>query len=131
MAVDLDTLKSELITEIKSNRKSWNFTEIPQIVFLFLFVVGLTFMTGFGLYISITAIKEGSDVSGFMESVKFYVTGSSSLLGFVVFKLMKRLSEVSKSFLDEHKVFSGTVNMIRATNSQQELVELMKEYYKR
>jgi hypothetical protein len=126
----LDQMKQSIVGDIQFDRKSWRWTELPQIVLLLIVMVGLALVTGFGLYHSISGLRDGASLATAAKAAQVFVTGSSSILGFAVFKLSKHLSELSRKYMNEEKRFTSDINLVRMAPDDASLQKLLKEYYK-
>lgn len=125
----IDQHRTSILNDILGNRLAWRWTEIPQIIILFTLVVALLIVAGFGLYTAITMMKTGANTEDLGSIIQVFVTGSSSLLGFVVFKLMSTLGLKSKAYLGIERRFTSDINLVRLTDNQPAMQEFLKGYY--
>ncbi|MEN6578914.1 MAG: hypothetical protein ABFD90_21400 [Phycisphaerales bacterium] len=121
--------RSAILNDIRGNRLAWRWTEIPQIIILFTLVAALLVVTGFGLYTAISMMKAGVKTEDLGKIIQVFVTGSSSLLGFVVFKLMAMLGTKSKAYLKVERRFTSDINLVQLTEDRAALQEFLKGYY--
>lgn len=127
--ISLNEVRSQVLTDISSDRKGWRWTEVPQIIILFILVTSLLFITSFGLYTAIRIIKAGVDVADIGKVIQVFVTGSSSLLGFVVIKLMPMLGTKSLTYLKVERRFTSDLNLVRIAPDEAAIQEFLKGYY--
>ncbi|WP_345857078.1 hypothetical protein [Shewanella algae] len=125
----LTTNINNFISEIKSDRKNWRILMIPQLVFLFVLVFTLAAITVGGFYVSVQALWNGADISTVEKSAKVFVTGSSSVLGFILIKIFGLLKDVGEKFIAEEKAFTGHLNMARLSTQDTELKQVVTTYH--
>jgi hypothetical protein len=124
-------LRVQIITDISNDRKNFRLTEVPQVVVLTVLRITLAGVSSYGLITAIVGLKDSAgNLAQTINLLKFFVGGSSSILGFVVLKLSKRLSEITKLYLTEQKRFTSDINRIRLCSSNVEMETLLKQYYK-
>ncbi len=102
---------------------------IPQIVFLFVVVFTLAGITVGGFYVSVQALWNGADISTVEKSAKVFITGSSSVLGFILIKIFGLLKDVGATFIAEEKAFTGHLNMARLSTQDTELKQVVTTYH--
>ena len=127
---ELSILRSKVIEDIKSDQKSWRITSIPQIIILLTLAVVLSGLAAFGVYHSVISITSGDEIASVKKGIGVFVTGSSSLLGFVVIKLFGKLKENTESYIREEKRFTSDKNRIEIAESREEIGSILKSYYK-
>lgn len=127
---DIEQLKSKVMLDIQSDRKAWRITTIPQIATLLILSIVLSCLAAFGVYNSVTSLVNGGDVATLQKGVEVFVTGSSSLLGFVVLKLFGKLKESTEAYIMEEKRFTSDKNMVHIAESREEINGILKSYYK-
>lgn len=118
------------VAEIKLDRKNWRILMIPQLAFLFILVLTLATITVGGFYISVQSLWNGADISTVEKSAKVFLTGSSSVLGFILIKIFGLLTNVGANFISEEKSFTGISNMARLSAQDSELKEIISKYHK-
>jgi hypothetical protein len=126
---ELGELLEQVLSDIGGDRRAWRWTEIPQIIILFLLIAALLFVTGFGLYTAIEMMRAGVSAAEIGKVIQVFVTGSSSLLGFVVFKLMTILGTKSKGYLEIERRFTSDINLVRISKGTSDLQAFLKGYY--
>lgn len=127
---DIEQLKNKVILDIQSDRKAWRITTIPQIATLLILSVVLSGLAAFGVYNSVSSLVNGGDVVTLQKGVEVFVTGSSSLLGFVVLKLFSKLKESTEAYITEEKRFTSDKNMVNIAESREQINGILKSYYK-
>lgn len=127
---DVLTTKIEnFITEIKADRKNWRILMVPQLIFLFILVFIMATITVGGFYVSVQALWNGADISTVERSAKVFITGSSSVLGFILIKIFSLLKDVGSDFIAEEKAFTSHLNMARLSGQDVELKEVVAKYH--
>jgi hypothetical protein len=124
-------LRFQIITDIRNDRKNLRFTEVPQVIVMTMLLITLAGVSSFGLITAIAGLKNASGtLTQTINLLKLFVGGSSSILGFVVLRLSKRLSEITKLYLLEQKRFTSDINRIRLCTTEVEMEAILKQYYK-
>lgn len=127
---DITQLKERLIVDIQADRRAWRITVIPQIATLLLLSIVLSGLSAFGVYNSVVSLSSSADIVSVKKGIEVFVTGSSSLLGFVVLKLFTKLRESTDSYIVEEKRFTSDKNLIDFAASTDEITKILKSYYK-
>lgn len=117
------------VLDVKTDRRNWRLLMVPQLAFIFIVVVALAAITIIGFYSSVSALWAGGDIETFEKAAKIFVTGSSSLLGFILIKLLGVFHESGTKFIEEERFFTKQINMARLSNTSQKLTEIVKEYH--
>lgn len=126
---DAALFKEEVIRDIQSDRKNWRLLMVPQFVFLFIVIVALALITLAGFYTSVSSLWDGGDIQTLEKAAKIFVTGSSSLLGFILIKLLNALRDSGARFITEEKFFTSQINMVRLAPSTEVLNEILKKHH--
>lgn len=124
------SLVSQVILDIQNDRKAWRLTEVPQLITMILLLISLATIATVGLATAIMGLREQGNTLQLVKIMQVFVGGSSSLLGFAVLKLSKRISELTKRYLVEQKRFTSDMNRIRLCSTASEIDALLKSYYK-
>ena len=120
----------QFVSDVKADRRSWRLLMVPQFIFLFVVVVALAVITVGGFYSSVSALWHTGNIDTFEKAAKVFVTGSSSLLGFILIKLSAVLRESGGTFIEEERFFTKQINMARLAASSPELVDIIKQYHR-
>ncbi|AXT40358.1 hypothetical protein D1814_17560 [Alteromonas sp. BL110] len=129
-ANELSALRTKVIEDIIADQKSWRITSIPQIIILLALAVILSGLAAFGVYNSVMTLTSGDEIASVKKGIEVFVTGSSSILGFVVIKLFGKLKENTESYIREEKRFTSDKNMIEIAESREEIGNILRSYYK-
>jgi len=124
----LQSQRVNIISDMRRDRLAWRLTEVPQILTLFALVVGLTSVTGFGVYNAVKLLASRGNAETTAKIIQIFITGSSSLLGFVVFKLLASLRETTSRFLHEERRFTRIINVVRLASGVDDLKTALLEY---
>jgi hypothetical protein len=74
-------------------------------------------------------MKAGVGAEGVGKIIQVFVTGSSSVLGFVVVKLMGMLGIKSKTYLSIERRFTSDITLVCIAEDKVGLQEFLKDYY--
>jgi hypothetical protein len=124
------SVRDQVIADIRSDRRAWRLTEVPQLVTLTLLLIALATIATIGLGTAIIGMREAGSALQLAKVIQIFVGGSSSLLGFAVLKLSVRISDMTKRYLGEQKRFTSDLNRIRLCSLTSEIDALLKQYYK-
>lgn len=123
-------LVDQVISDIQTDRRAWRLTEVPQLVTLTLLLIALASIATIGVAAAVTGLRDDGNALQLVKVMQIFVGGSSSLLGFVVVKLSRRISELTKRYITEQKRFTSELNRIRLCATPSEIDDLLKTYYK-
>ena len=128
---NLADMKAKVILDISGDRRAWRVTTIPQIVTLLILSIVLSALAAFGVYASVMTITDSNtDIATIKGGIQTFVTGSSSLLGFVVLRLFGKLGEMTRSFILEEKRFTSDKNSVEIATSRDDIAEVLKYYFR-
>jgi len=120
--------RGKIIDEIRQDRTAWRVTIIPQIILLVLVAMTLGSISGYGLYLSVTAVRDGRSVDTLIHAARVFAGGSATALSFPLVKLFAKLSEPSNKFIDEERRFTKHIGKVRIASSKNMLVDVLNEY---
>ena len=126
-----ESLRAEMVVEVRNYRRAWRLTMVPQLLGVATIALMLSAIAGYGLYLSVTAITGGGDVTSLAKAAQVFVGGGSSVLGFVVITLLTKLGELTRSYMAEVKRFTGCVGKLQLAGSRAALTEVLEDYSKR
>ncbi len=99
--------KKDFLADLARDRRVWRWLMVPQVLLLLAVVVLLAFVAGFGLYTAVQTFREQQDVDTMKKAVSVFFGGSSSALGFFMFKTLGKLREASLEFMAGERRFTS------------------------
>jgi hypothetical protein len=124
----LDDQKKDFIEGIGRDRWLWKTLMVPQIVFVLAGAVLLSFAAGYGLYISVEIFRESNQSETLEKLLPALTGGGSGALGFVVLKLVTKLGNLCREFMNGEKAFTSFLARARKAASWSEFTETIHDY---
>lgn len=101
---------------------------LPQLYGLGTLLLIISGLSAYGIYLSAAALREGGQIATLTKASQVFVGGSSSILGFVLLKLIAKMTELTTLYIGEKKRFTSQRGKIRLSNSRAQLVQAMQDY---
>jgi hypothetical protein len=128
--MNLDALKKEFVEDIGRDRTTWFWLMIPQIVLVGLAATCMAGIATFGLYISVTTIREKADAELLTKATTAFVGGSSTLLGIFVIRMLGKAAEYTQEYMAGRRRFTGFIARVKSTETADDYDKVAKEYQK-
>jgi len=127
----IDSLRAEMLEDLCSDRRAWLLTMVPQLFGVGVLAILLSVISACGLWLAMASLRENVEIQTLVKAGQVFVGGSSSVLGFVVIKLLAKLTELTAEFMTEQKRFTSYIGRLKLAATKTNLAELLQEYCKR
>ena len=124
----LDNLREDMIREIKNDRWAWRFTILPQLIMIGILKIALSIFVGYALYMSVQAFRDIDSGLSVVKIAQILIRGSSSLLGFIVIRLIPKLWDSATNYVNGERRFTKYIGKTKLVKSRNELTSVLDGY---
>lgn len=119
-----------LVANMERDKYLWSLFMVPQILMLVLLSGALAVLSGYGLYTAITIFSQQRDAAAFGKTISVFVGGSSSIMGLVVARFLRRIQEMTKDYFKDRRKYTKFIADAKGIGSEAQYRQVIQGYAK-